>query len=254
MGNGSGEVADLEIALASVRDRIAKFRGQAIGEENTKHALIEPVLKALGWNVEDLDEVRCEYKFKQADNPVDYALFANGNLRLFVEAKAMGENLDEPAVQSQITGYAGVAGVAGSGRLAPEEGQDRDYDQFGDRPADKGNNGGDIENRARGVQGIRPQDAFKRCDEDLAEVEDAGHKAVGSSGIQEEQHDAPYDQELDQAENEADDPLPYFDPAGARCRSLASVDCHSFHRALEASGEAGQPGPPPGDAPATVYL
>jgi Restriction Enzyme Adenine Methylase Associated/Type I restriction enzyme R protein N terminus (HSDR_N) len=112
IGNGSGDVADLEIALASVRDRIAKFRGQAIGEENTKHALIEPVLKALGWNVEDLDEVRCEYKFKQADNPVDYALFANGNLRLFVEAKALGENLDKPAVQSQIMGYAGVAGVA----------------------------------------------------------------------------------------------------------------------------------------------
>jgi hypothetical protein len=81
------------------RDRIAKFQGQAIGEENTKHALIEPVLRALGWDVEDLDEVRCEYKLKQADNPVDYALFVHGNLRLFVEAKALGENLDKWASQ-----------------------------------------------------------------------------------------------------------------------------------------------------------
>lgn len=100
---------DLAAALGHVRDRITKFRGQAIGEENTKHALIEPVLKALGWDVEDLDEVRCEYKLKASDNPVDYALFVHGNLRLFVEAKALGENLDKWA--GQIMGYAGVAGV-----------------------------------------------------------------------------------------------------------------------------------------------
>jgi hypothetical protein len=100
---------DLAAALGHVRDQIAKHRGEAIGEENTKHALIEPVLKALGWDVADLDEVRCEYKLKQGDNPVDYALFVHGNLRLFVEAKALGENLDKWA--SQIMGYAGVAGV-----------------------------------------------------------------------------------------------------------------------------------------------
>ena len=100
---------DLAAAVVHVRDRIAKHRGEAIGEENTKHALIEPVLRALGWDVEDLDEVRCEYRLKQADNPVDYALFVHGNLRLFVEAKALGENLDKWA--SQIMGYAGVAGV-----------------------------------------------------------------------------------------------------------------------------------------------
>jgi hypothetical protein len=100
---------DLTAALASVRERVAKHQGQAIGEENTKHALIEPILRALGWDVEDLDEVRCEYKLKQGDNPVDYALFVHGNLRLFVEAKALGENLDHMA--GQIMGYAGVAGV-----------------------------------------------------------------------------------------------------------------------------------------------
>jgi Restriction Enzyme Adenine Methylase Associated/Type I restriction enzyme R protein N terminus (HSDR_N) len=100
---------DLAAALVQVRDRITKHQGEAIGEENTKHALIEPVVRALGWDVEDLDEVRCEYKLKQADNPVDYALFVHGNLRLFVEAKALGENLDKWA--SQIMGYAGVAGI-----------------------------------------------------------------------------------------------------------------------------------------------
>jgi hypothetical protein len=100
---------DLALALTNVRARIAKFGGQTIGEENTKHALIEPVLRALGWDVEDLDEVRCEYKLKQADNPVDYALFVHGGLRLLVEAKALGENLSKYA--HQIMGYAGVAGI-----------------------------------------------------------------------------------------------------------------------------------------------
>jgi hypothetical protein len=100
---------DLATALIQVRDRIAKHRGPGIGEENTKHALIEPVLRALGWDLEDLDEVRCEFKLKQADNPVDYALFVHGNLRLFVEAKALSENLDKWA--NQVMGYAGVAGI-----------------------------------------------------------------------------------------------------------------------------------------------
>ena len=53
--------------------------------------------------------MRCEYKLKAADNPVDYAFFVHGNLRLFVEAKALGENLDRWA--NTIMGYAGVAGV-----------------------------------------------------------------------------------------------------------------------------------------------
>ncbi len=100
---------DLPGVLGTVRARIARFRAQAINEENTKHALIEPILKALGWDVEDLDEVRCEYKLERADNPVDYALFVRGNLRLFLEAKALGENLDRWA--NVVMGYAGVAGI-----------------------------------------------------------------------------------------------------------------------------------------------
>ena len=102
---------DLEIVLNSVRDRIAKWRAQAIGEENTKTVLIEPIMRALGWDVEDLDEVRKEFRYKPGDNPVDYALLVLRTPRLFVEAKALGENLDDRKWASQIMGYAGVAGV-----------------------------------------------------------------------------------------------------------------------------------------------
>ncbi len=102
---------DLAGVLASVRDRIARYRGQGIGEENTKTVLIEPVLRALGWDVEDLDEVRHEYRRKAGDNPVDYALFLLRTPRLFVEAKALGENLADHKWANQFIGYAGVAGV-----------------------------------------------------------------------------------------------------------------------------------------------
>jgi hypothetical protein len=102
---------DLEGVLRSVRDRIARYRGQSIGEQNTKNVLIEPVLRALGWDVEDLEEVRREFKRKAPDNPVDYVLFLIRTPRLFVEAKALGENLSDDRWAKQIMGYATVAGV-----------------------------------------------------------------------------------------------------------------------------------------------
>lgn len=97
--------------LGVVAERIARHRGEAIGEENTKTVLIEPILRALGWDVEDLDEVRKEYRYKAGDNPVDYALFLLRTPRLYVEAKALGENLADRRWAGQIMGYAAVAGV-----------------------------------------------------------------------------------------------------------------------------------------------
>jgi hypothetical protein len=104
-------VKDLVTVLSIVRERIGKWRGQPIGEENTKTVLIEPILRALGWDIEDLDEVRKEYRHKPGDNPVDYALLILRTPRLFVEAKALGENLADRRWGGQIMGYAAVAGV-----------------------------------------------------------------------------------------------------------------------------------------------
>jgi hypothetical protein len=100
-------------ALEQVRDRIARYRGRSssIGEQNTKAALIEPILRALGWDVEDPEEVWREYRRRSVDNPVDYALMILRTPRLFVEAKSLGENLDDPKWANQIMSYAVVAGV-----------------------------------------------------------------------------------------------------------------------------------------------
>jgi hypothetical protein len=107
-------VTSLSEVLASVRERIARYRGLGglIGEQNTKAALIEPVLRALGWDVEDPEEVWREYKRQNVDNPVDYALMILRSPRLFVEAKGLGENLEDPRWANQIVTYAVMAGVA----------------------------------------------------------------------------------------------------------------------------------------------
>jgi hypothetical protein len=104
-------MSDLDEVLAQVRQRIVRYRGQNLGEQNTKSNLIDPVLRALGWDTEDFEEVYREYRPKPADNPVDYALFILRSPRLFIEAKTLGGNLHDRRWANQIMGYAAVSGV-----------------------------------------------------------------------------------------------------------------------------------------------
>src|SRR5215218_9590523 len=99
--------------LPSLRKRIQKIRNRKenVGEQNTKAALIDPLLSALGWDIEDIDEVSREYRRKPQDNPVDYALFMLRSPRLFVEAKGLEKDLSDRKWISQILGYATVVGV-----------------------------------------------------------------------------------------------------------------------------------------------
>jgi len=99
--------------VCTLRARIEQVRKRkdSIGESNTKAVLVGPLLSALGWDLEDLDEVRLEYKRKPQDNPVDYALFLLRTPRLFVEAKALDTDLGDRKWISQTLGYATVVGV-----------------------------------------------------------------------------------------------------------------------------------------------
>jgi len=99
--------------MTKMRGRIdhIRERNQGIGEHDTKATLIEPVLSALGWQLDELDEVRREYRRKPQDNPVDYALFILRQPRLFVEAKSLDTTLDPRKCASQVLGYASVVGV-----------------------------------------------------------------------------------------------------------------------------------------------
>src|SRR6266545_410653 len=106
-------VHDLLDTLKQCVERVDRYRrlGQRVGESNTKAGLIEPVIAALGWDVLDPDEVHREYRRRPADNPVDYALLLSRTPRLFIEAKGLGENIDDPKWANQTISYAAVAGV-----------------------------------------------------------------------------------------------------------------------------------------------
>jgi hypothetical protein len=55
--------------------------------------------------------VNREYRRRSSDSPVDYALLLLRTPRLFVEAKGLGENIDDPRWANQTISYAAVAGV-----------------------------------------------------------------------------------------------------------------------------------------------
>ena len=104
---------NLRDTIARLRTRIEQFRGrgESIGEQNTKAVLIDPLLSALGWNLQELGEVRREYKYKPQDSPVDYALFILRTPRLFIEAKDLSADPHDRKWISQVLGYATVVGV-----------------------------------------------------------------------------------------------------------------------------------------------
>ena len=91
---GNSKLSD---TIFKLRKRIEHIRDRQdlVGEQNTKAALIDPLLSALGWDLEELDEVCREYKRKSQDNPVDYALFIHRSPVLFVEAKSLKGNLND---------------------------------------------------------------------------------------------------------------------------------------------------------------
>ena len=101
----------LRQCIQSLIPKILRDKDRRIGEENTKTTLIEPVLEALGWNIRDWEEVHKEFRAKPGDNPVDYALKALAKPKVFLEAKGLGENLDERKWVSQVLSYATTAGV-----------------------------------------------------------------------------------------------------------------------------------------------
>jgi hypothetical protein len=101
-----GEIDKLKARIRDYRDRRIRLT-----ESDTIRVLILPMLRALGWNLDDLDEVRSEYRHGPGDNPVDCALFLQRSPALFVEAKALGIDLDDRKWLQQVLNYANNAGV-----------------------------------------------------------------------------------------------------------------------------------------------
>ena len=94
-----------------LRRRINDHYAALAGSESTvRYALVNPLLTALGWDLEDPSRVRTEYRvdqFPQKDGKLtlgflDYVLMQDQQRLLVVEAKALGKPLDDERVDQCI--------------------------------------------------------------------------------------------------------------------------------------------------------
>lgn len=91
--------------IEQVRDRAAQYRQElAASEALTRYALIDPILRALGWPLDDPSVVRPEYAAGQGK--ADYCLFgADGKPAVLIEAKTLGPRLP-PIASAAVVSYA----------------------------------------------------------------------------------------------------------------------------------------------------
>lgn len=103
----------VDSVVRNLRDRILRVRqrGESISEQDTIRVFITPLMTALEWDIEDLDEVKNEYRHRSQDNPVDFALFMLRSPCLFVEAKSISASIEDRKWIIQTLAYAVAVGV-----------------------------------------------------------------------------------------------------------------------------------------------
>jgi hypothetical protein len=80
--------------LQEIQKRCQQHSGALRANEMlTRYCLIDPVLRALGWDTEDPDMV--EPEFQTVSGRLDYALLWNGQPYIAIEAKPLGTNLHQ---------------------------------------------------------------------------------------------------------------------------------------------------------------
>ncbi|MEM0285018.1 MAG: type I restriction endonuclease [Sulfolobales archaeon] len=80
-----------------LRERIDKYRNLLEKNEMlTRYVLIDPVLRALGWDTENPEHVRPEER-QEAGVP-DYVLYVGEEKIIAIEAKSLGTSLDEKQI------------------------------------------------------------------------------------------------------------------------------------------------------------
>ena len=121
---------DLQAVIESLRVKIESHRAHlSENETRTRQVLIDPLLKELGWDVSDPDQVELEYS--AGGGRADYALMSEGRPVAVIEAKRLGYRLDQNETM-QVLNYANSRGIA---HMAVTNGDEwRMYDVFAHKP------------------------------------------------------------------------------------------------------------------------
>ncbi len=104
---------ELVRCIELLKERMQSHRGVlSENETRTRMALIDPLLRTLGWDVSDPGVVTPEYNVQ--GRSADYALLRpNGQAAATIEAKRLGSGLTSH--QMQMLNYANAAGIAYAG-------------------------------------------------------------------------------------------------------------------------------------------
>lgn len=95
---------DLKATIETLRKRIHAHRAYLEGETPTRQVLIDPMLRVLGWDVEDPNSVQLEYEVGVGKKKyrLDCVLMEGDKPIAVIEAKAFGNSLDEDAMIQAI--------------------------------------------------------------------------------------------------------------------------------------------------------
>ncbi|MFQ6135428.1 MAG: restriction endonuclease, partial [Nitrososphaerales archaeon] len=94
----------LNESLDIVGDGLKKYR--SIYEQNemaVRDQIVNPILRGLGWNPEDPEEV--QPNISTEEGVPDYSLIKNGKKVLFIEAKKLSVDIKQREVIRQLAKY-----------------------------------------------------------------------------------------------------------------------------------------------------
>lgn len=100
-------LANLSSVLEMVRDSAVSYEQTLKNNEAaTRAVLVDPVLRALGWDVANPYKVEVEKTERYGKDRIsaDYALKSNSEVAIVIEAKKLGENLEQ--FHRQLIDYA----------------------------------------------------------------------------------------------------------------------------------------------------
>lgn len=101
---------DLAKCIENLRIQLERHHKDGLKEYPTRTIFIDPLLTALGWDVRDPDEVVLEHPTVDGKS-VDYAMKVNRKVVLHLEAKQLGDPLDDVKSITQVVGYAANDGI-----------------------------------------------------------------------------------------------------------------------------------------------
>ena len=104
------EMKEIVKCIENLRVQLERHRKDGLKEYPTRTIFIDPLLGALGWDVRDPDEVELEHPTVDGKS-VDYAMKVNRKVVLHLEAKQLGDPLDDVKSITQVVGYAANDGI-----------------------------------------------------------------------------------------------------------------------------------------------